>query len=310
MRARLNVLSEIPEEWDARLGRWMEWNQSKHANVGGVLVPSVAEEILIYQTLLGAWPNRAEEEAEFGGRMAEYLVKVLREAKQNSSWISPRVEYEKAVQQFAEGIFEDDTPFVQDFHEFRRSIAEAGARNGLGQLLLKIAAPGVPDFFQGTEFWQFSLVDPDNRRPVDYERRMTMLENLRRRMFEDRIGLIRDLARNPLLDEMKLFVTHRALEFRKSSRELFARGEYLPLTAIGACAEHVCAFARRLGSHWAVVVTPRWTYRLSDWADTVLELPRDAPGQWEDALTGLIPPSWRLQDLLAEFPVAMLTNAG
>jgi len=305
-RARLNVLSEIPEEWDRRLGQWMEWNAAKKMNVGGTLAPSVAEEILLYQTLLGAWPNRPEDEETLAERLKEFVVKALREAKVSSSWIAPHQEYERAVQTFVERILERESPFAADFREFERTVAAAGARNSLSQLVLKIASPGVPDFYQGTELWNFSLVDPDNRRPVDYKRRTTLLEELRKREAEDRIGLVRELAANPLLDEMKLFVTYRALEFRKAQRELFARGEYLPLNARGACAAHVAAFARRLGERWAVAVAPRWASRLADWADTEIVTPEGAPREWHDAITGLIPASWRMADLLKEFPLALM----
>ena len=297
MRARLNVLSEMPEEWDQRLERWTAFNESTKAAVNGALAPSASEEALIYQTLLGVWPCEME-------RIREFLVKALREGKVNSSWMEPQEEYERAVLEFTERILTEGSPFLEDFLEFQGVVALPGARNGLSQLVLKIAAPGVPDFYQGTELWQFSLVDPDNRRPVDYKRREEMLEMLRRRDGEDRIGLVRELAANPLRDEAKLFVTYKALEFRKANRELFARGEYVPLRAEGFRAAHVCAFARRLGDRWAAVVAPRWTARLSGWGDTSLTLPGR---EWQDVLTGLIPASGRVGELLAEFPVAMMS---
>ncbi len=309
VRARLNVLSEIPEEWDRHLERWMAWNEEKKVAVNGAPAPSAAEEFLIYQTLLGAWPVHEEEEPSFAERLREFMVKALREAKQNSSWIEPHEEYEQAVLKFIDAILQPDSRFAPDFAGFRRWLSRAGARNSLGQLLLKIAAPGVPDFYQGTEFWQLSLVDPDNRRPVDYRRRTEVLDALRRRESEDPIGLVRDLAANPLQDEMKLWVTHKALQFRKANRELFARGEYLALAVRGPCARHVCAFARRLQELWAVVVAPRWSSRIEDWADTELLVPQDAPAGWRDVLTGLIPAGWRLADLMREFPVAMLAAA-
>jgi (1->4)-alpha-D-glucan 1-alpha-D-glucosylmutase len=308
MRARLNVLTEIPAEWEERLDRWTRWNQDKRVPVGGVLAPSVSEEILIYQTLIGAWPHREEDEPAFAGRVAEFLVKALREAKQSTSWISPRQDYELAVQQFFEAILAGPSPFLDDLLEFRKRIEGAGARNSLGQLLLKIASPGVPDFYQGTEFWNFSLVDPDNRRPVDFERRTALLENLRRREADDRVALVRDLASNLLRDEVKLFVTCRALGFRKANRELFARGDYVPLDVRGPCANHICAFARRRREQWVVVVVPRWTCAAEAWGDTEIVLPADAPAEWTDAITGLIPVSWRVADVLAEFPVALLSN--
>jgi (1->4)-alpha-D-glucan 1-alpha-D-glucosylmutase len=307
LRARLNVLTEMPAEWERRLDLWMGWNAQHKQAVDGVMAPSASEEILIYQTVLGAWTGNAEEDAALPARVKEFLVKALREAKQNSSWIAPHEEYEAAVQQFVDRILAGDSPFCADFVEFQRTVARYGAINGLSQLIVKIASPGVPDFYQGAEFWQFTLVDPDNRRPVDYKRRQSLFENLRRRESEDKISLIRELAGNPQQDEMKLFVTYKALEFRKANRELFARGEYLPLSVSGQCAANICAFARQLGGRWVAVVAPRWLSQISDWADTRIELP--APGEWRDLLTGLIPGSWRVADLLAEFPVALLSGS-
>jgi (1->4)-alpha-D-glucan 1-alpha-D-glucosylmutase len=306
VRARLNVLSEMPDEWEQRLDRWVSWNGDKKISVKGALAPSSSEEILIYQTLLGAWPNDPEEEVTFAARVKEFLMKALREAKQNSSWLAPHEEYENAVQGFVDRILAPDTPFLGDFRDLQETIATAGARNGLSQLLLKITSPGVPDFYQGSEFCQFSLVDPDNRRPVNYAKRAAMLESLRRRESDDRIGLIREMAANPASDQIKLYVTYRALTFRRSNPQLFARGEYLPLEVRGACAGHVCAFARRWEGRWAITVTPRWTLRLEDWADTVVVAPSDAPSEWQEELTGLIPAGWQVRDLLREFPVALL----
>jgi (1->4)-alpha-D-glucan 1-alpha-D-glucosylmutase len=298
-RARLNVLTEIAEEWERRLKRWIEWNSGLKVAVNGALAPTASEEILVYQTLVGAWPCEIE-------RIHEFLVKALREAKQNSSWIAPHQEYERAVQEFVSRIMTDEERFLPDFRELHELVSHHGALNGLGQLVLKIAAPGVPDFYQGTEFWNFSLVDPDNRRPVDYKRRAAMLDDLHRREGEDRIRLIRELAADPEQDEMKLFVTWRGLDFRRTHRELFARGEYIALAATGRWAHHVCAFARRLAERWAVAVAPRWTTRITEWDDTALVMPEGAPAEPRDCLTGLTASSWRLADLLAEFPVALL----
>ena len=309
VRARLNVLSEMPDEWDRRLERWMEWNAGRKILLNNVPAPSRSEEILIYQTLLGAWPSAPEEVEGFPRRVKEFLIKALREAKQNSSWIEPHEEYERAVQEFVDRILGDEAQFFPDFFEFQSSLARWGALNGLSQLVLKIASPGVPDFYRGTETWQFTLVDPDNRRRVDYKQRQKMLERLRRRAGEDAVALMRDLAANPLQDEMKLWVTYKALQFRKAHLELFARGEYLPLYAQGVEAQRVCAFARRLENDWAIVVAPRWMSGLEDWGSTELLLPDGAPSQWKDALTGLVPASWRIRDVLAEFPVGLLGSA-
>jgi (1->4)-alpha-D-glucan 1-alpha-D-glucosylmutase len=306
VRARLNVLTEMPDEWERRLDLWMGWNASKKSSVEGVTVPDANEETLVYQTLLGVWPNHSEEEAGVAARVKEFLSKALREAKLHSSWIAPNEAYENAAQEFVDRILAEDSPFRADFLEFQRVLAQFGARNALSQLVIKIASPGVPDFYQGAEFWQLNLVDPDNRRPVDYALRRGLLETLRRREGEDRIALVRELAGDLLRDETKLFVTWRALDFRKSNRDLFARGEYIPLQADGAGASHVCAFARRLGERWAVVVVPRWMSKVTEWGDTRIDLPPGAPAEWRDALTGLTPSSWRVADLLAEFPVALL----
>jgi (1->4)-alpha-D-glucan 1-alpha-D-glucosylmutase len=310
VRARLNVLTEMPGEWERRLDLWMGWNAQHKQPVDGVTAPSASEEILIYQTLLGVWTGDGAEDQALPGRVNEFLVKALREAKQHSNWIAPHEDYESAVKRFVERILAGDSPFRGDFEEFQKTLARYGAINGLSQLAIKIASPGVPDFYQGSELWQLTLVDPDNRRPVDYRRRRALLENLRRRESEDRIALIRDLAANPTRDEMKLFVTYKALEFRKAHRELFARGEYLPLEVSGGRAAHVCAFARRLGDQWVVVVAPRWMSQVSDWADTRVNLPQGAPAEWCDAISGLTPPGWRVAELLAEFPVGMVSGAG
>ena len=305
-RARLNVLSEMPEEWEQRLERWMGWNAGRKSAVNGVLAPNAGEEVLIYQTLLGSWPNTEEEVEGFPARVKEFLCKALREAKLNSSWIAPHEEYERAVHEFVDRILADREQFLADFLAFQAVLARWGAYNALAQLVLKIASPGVPDFYQGSELWQFTLVDPDNRRPVDYKRRAGLLDGLRRREAEDRIGLIRELAANPTGDEIKLLVTHKALQCRKGYPALFGHGEYVPLTVKGLHAARVCAFARRSEGNWMIAVVPRWMSGMKDWADTEIAPPAGAPEEWKDALTGLIPPGWRLADLLAEFPVALL----
>jgi (1->4)-alpha-D-glucan 1-alpha-D-glucosylmutase len=173
----------------------------------------------------------------------------------------------------------------------------------------------VPDFYQGSEFWQFSLVDPDNRRPVDYHRRTAMLEELKRREAHDRLALIRELAADPAADAMKLFVTYKLLNARRAQQRLFTCGDYLPLTVHGAHAERVCAFARVLPEEglWAVAVAPRWPAGIDDWGDTEIAPPHNASDQWkdiqwEDALIGYHAVSLRLGDLLREMPVALLVN--
>jgi (1->4)-alpha-D-glucan 1-alpha-D-glucosylmutase len=314
VRARINVLTELPEEWEAALDQWINANADKKNLVKGVLAPSSGEEIMIYQTLLAAWPalsqQAASEQETFAARVKEFLVKALREAKQNSSWLTPHEEYERSVQEFLDRILADEN-FRGGFKRFQQKLAACGARTGLSQVLLKVASPGVPDFYQGSELWQLSLVDPDNRRPVDYQRRIAMLEELKRRETLDRMALIRELASDPVRDEMKLYVTYKLLVARRSNQDIFLHGDYVPLAARGCCSERVCAFARVLPreGRWAIAVAPRWTAGLTDWADTELVPPESAPTEWQDALTGLIHSTWRVGELLKEIPVGLLLNA-
>jgi (1->4)-alpha-D-glucan 1-alpha-D-glucosylmutase len=320
VRARLAVLSELPAVWISRLERWREWNQPLQPTVNGQRVPGGGAELLLYQTLLGAWPLRDDEEPSFVERLRGYLVKAAREAKEHTSWLQPDPAYENAFTEFAAAILKPgvSSQFRADFLAFQSVVAYYGAINALTQVLLKITAPGVPDFYQGTELWDFSLVDPDNRRPVDFAARAQLLAALREDASRDRRGLVRDLLANWEDGRVKLYLTAEALHCRRGHAELFAAGDYVPLAVTGARREHVCAFARRQDATWALVVTPRLTARLASavrsaaqewslddsaahaddlpplrlplgrdvWGDTVVELPADAPVRWRDVLAG------------------------
>lgn len=263
VRARINVLSEIPEEWREHLRRWSRVNKKKKPALEGQRVPDRNEEYLLYQTLVGAWPVEVMDDPAyeiFRRRIREYMVKALREAKVATSWINPNTLYEDAVGTFIEGILRRaaDNEFLEDFLSFQKRISHCGMFNSLSQTLLKITSPGVPDFYQGTEVWDFSLVDPDNRRPVDYGKRSAMLEELKSLASENAEEVSRRLAENKEDGRVKLYLVYKALNFRKGKRELFERGEYLPLEVMGTKAAHVCAFARRTGNAEAVVVAPRF----------------------------------------------------
>ena len=225
--------------------------------------------------------------AEFGERLRQFVTKALREAKVNSSWVRPNTEYEAAVCDFADGLLREDGRFLDSFRKFHKKIAHYGAINGLAQALLKIASPGVPDFYQGSELWNFCMVDPDNRGPVDYRRRLELLESLHMREAAGRERLAEELANSPEQDEAKLYVVARALEQRRLQPELFTEGEYLPLEVAGAHLRNVCAFARRRRNAWAVVATPLWLTQVTDWKDTTLTLPPDAPRVWSNVFTGV-----------------------
>jgi (1->4)-alpha-D-glucan 1-alpha-D-glucosylmutase len=221
------------------------------------------------------------------------MIKALREAKVHSSWLNPDEEYEQAVRDFISKIFSPDGAFARDFAEFQAPISRAGMFNSLSQTLLKITSPGVPDFYQGTEIWDFSLVDPDNRRPVDYEHRQRLLDSLRGKEAESLAG---DLLRSASDGRIKMFVTTGALNFRQNNRELFEQGEYLPLQPAGDRERHVVSFARRIGSKTAIVIATRFFIRLAPglpiggevWGDTAILMNDELAGRYRDVFTGRI----------------------
>jgi len=361
VRARISVLSELPEQWRKALTRWSRWNRRKKIDVDGKPAPHRNEEYLLYQTLLGVWPfemtkderpttNRNDENlsslvvgrsSEFVARIQAYMVKAIREAKVNTSWLNPNTTYDEAVRAFVAAILED-TPgnrFLADFRSLQATVAHFGAFNALSQTLLKLTSTGVPDVYQGSELWDFSLVDPDNRRPVDYDLRAWWLGEL-----IDPPGGRADLARS-LVDSkadgrIKLYLTHRALRFRRDHAELFRAGSYVPLEATGDAGEHIVAFARALAAPGpvsgargasvpgkeALIVAPRLLAKwLRDadvlplgaaaWGDTLLALPHATPGQrYRDIFTDRAHPvierdgaiGLPLAELLEHFPVALL----
>lgn len=268
VRARINVLSEMPDEWRECLMKWSRLNKKKKPTVDGLSVPGRNEEYLLYQTLVGAWPVDPMNEAEyevFKNRIKDYMLKAAREAKVNTSWINPNTIYEDALMIFIERVMDTHpvNQFLKDFLPFQKKISHYGMINSLSQTLLKITSPGIPDFYQGTEIWDFSFVDPDNRRPVDYDLRIRMFEELKKR--ESDIGplkLINELTVNKDNGKIKMYLIHKSLNFRKNNRELFERGEYLTLETMGERANNVCAFARRAGNRRSLTVVPRFLTEL------------------------------------------------
>lgn len=289
VRARLALLSEDAERWTAAVRRWSEMNEARRC---GRLDRNA--EYLFYQTLVGAWPLETE-------RALEYMRKAAREAKAHTSWTRPDTQYEQALESFVRSSREDRA-FRRAVEEFVAPLVGPGRVNSLAQTLLKLTAPGVPDVYQGCELWDSSLVDPDNRRPVDYERRRRLLAELE------------GLGPEEVLERMgegmpKLWLLRQALRLRRRHPEAFAGGEdgaYRPLAARGERAEHVVAFSR--GGR-VVAVAPRLalTLQRSGWGETTLALP---PGRWRDELAGRsFSGEVRLRDLLAGFPVALLSAA-
>ncbi|MDD2903156.1 MAG: malto-oligosyltrehalose synthase [Syntrophales bacterium] len=329
VRMRINALSEIPKEWEACLHRWSAWNQSKKHYVHGLAVPDANEEYFLYQTLLGAWPLFEEEVPGFKERLKHYVVKAAREAKVHTRWIAPRPEHESALLAFVEAIL-DDTPaneFFKDFRKLQAQLSYCGASHSLSQVLLKITSPGVPDFYQGTELWDFSLVDPDNRRPVDFQERPRILRDLKRKEGKAPASLIREILRNWRHGGIKLYITYKALNFRKTHPHLFLQGDYLPLVTRGAKRKNVVAFARRGEKTWALIGVSRLIHPFNSgtlalapeaWDESFLTLPPDAPRQWTDIFTGArVDSVWvkktkviPFKSLFPNLPVALLTGTG
>ncbi|MBW4495385.1 MAG: malto-oligosyltrehalose synthase [Oscillatoria princeps RMCB-10] len=322
-RARLNVLSEIPEEWEKQVRRWSEINRSKKSDLSGRAVPVANDEYFFYQTLVGAFPFYESERAEFIGRIKDYTLKSVREAKVHTAWLRPDTEYEERFLAFVEKVLEpsDSNEFLKEFLPFQKWVAGYGIFNSLSQTLLKLASPGVPDFYQGTELWDLSMVDPDNRRPVNFDRRIWFLQELKDKAKTDILKLLKALLSDKEDGRIKLFLAFQALQARSQNLEVFQKGDYQPLEVVGKFKEHIVAFARSCGDTTAIAVAPRLftalvtpeEYPLGEkvWADTHIQLPQGAPSAWHNAITEqTISGSGKMAiaEILQHFPVALLVS--
>jgi len=306
VRARINVLSEIAPQWERQVRRWSKMNAPHRANG----IPDANMELLIYETLIGMWPLDDEELPSIRDRLKQYLEKAAREAKTHTSWIAPNPAYEESLLAFADAIL-SDTAFCEDFVRSQKRVAFYGFLNGLSQVVLKATAPGAPDFYQGTELWDFSLVDPDNRRPVDYASRSAMLKKMKAASEKNSLS-IETLLRRWHDSRIKMFVTWKVLDVRSRHAELFRDGSYEPLEA----GENIVAFQRRFKENAIVVVVPRLlanrikpgTFPIGDfWPETSIP----TPGSWRNLFTGenLEGAQIALRSLFARFPVAILEKA-
>ena len=312
-RVRLALLSEMPREWGRRVTQWFRLNRSRRSEIDDEIVPDRNVEYLFYQSLLGAWPPDLTPDdiagmSHLANRLDAYMIKAVREGKQQSSWSNPNLAYEAALQRFVRTVLDATrpNPFVAEFHSFVDSLARLGTINSLSQLVLKLTVPGVPDIYQGSELWDFSLVDPDNRRPVDWETRRALLDEIR-------CAARADLAANWRDGREKLFVTRQLLELRRLHPGLFAEGDYQPLEVEGVRRDCICAFARNRGDEVIVVAVPRLVRRLyldgqsADWGDTEISIP--SPRGWQDIFAGRKlagEPRLRVSELLEDFPVCVL----
>jgi (1->4)-alpha-D-glucan 1-alpha-D-glucosylmutase len=282
-RIRLNYLSAIPREWITAVARWQDMNRRHVRNTGGRPAPSPNDEYLIYQALLGAWPEDGLATDAFRERFAGYLTKALREADTETHYLDPDEAYEGQCQAFVIAILDTDSPFLEEFIPFAWSILRRSSVYSLSQLLLKITAPGVPDIYQGAEAWETSLVDPDNRRPVDYAERTTLLEGIKRAEAADGAAAALEFARaNATKGAEKLYTLYRGLAIRNQLPLAFAEGDYLPLGTEGP----VLAFLRRHRKDWVLVVVPVIRYETPFPTPVSVALPSNAPVSWFEVFTG------------------------
>jgi (1->4)-alpha-D-glucan 1-alpha-D-glucosylmutase len=319
VRLRIVALSEIPQLWGKAIRRWSKFNKKYRVELDDQRAPSANEEYLIYQTLMGTWPPndfRDNQRVEYIGRIQEFMVKAIKEAKVNSSWIEPNEAWEQATTSFVEKILDEKTngKFCRDLAELAQLIAQLGAINSLTQTVIKCTAPGVPDFYQGTEIWDFSLVDPDNRRKVDYAARRGLLASLRHTHP-------RELLQDWQSGRIKLFVIQRLLDFRAKNQQLFSKGTYQEVAIAGEHSNCLIAFERRFGSQRLLIVVPRLTYSVGPWptGDVWKEsfltglVVQETQG-WHDVLLQRGPVTLgdrvRLSTVLSDLPFAVLFYPG
>jgi (1->4)-alpha-D-glucan 1-alpha-D-glucosylmutase len=302
VRCRLDALSEVPHEWSRAVRRWRRLNHKHRRVVKGRMAPDSNGEYLFYQTLVALWPpprpgrrvddlpdRRWRESA--CERLTQYMLKAAREAKARTSWSDPDPGYEAAITDFVAAVLQpaDDAPFLTDVARLVSLIAPAGAWNALARIAVHLTSPGTPDIYQGDEFWNFTLVDPDNRRLVDYDPRSAAVAEL----AGIEAGIRSSAAIDPNDNRVKFYVTARLLEMRRKYSELFARGSYRPLVASGTRARHMIAFAREYAGQCAITLAARLTSTIgttpaSDWwADTVVALPAELKGRcWQSQIVG------------------------
>jgi (1->4)-alpha-D-glucan 1-alpha-D-glucosylmutase len=336
VRARVDVLTELPREWSEAVARWRRVHRTLGRTVKGRHAPGANAEYLLYQTLLGVWPlpgarGEAADPAALRQRVEEYMLKAAREGKARTSWTDADEEYETTLKGFVGALLSEDAGahFREEMTALVARVAHPGLWNALARAVVHLTVPGTPDIYQGDELWNFALVDPDNRRPVDYQLRARLLDELDRRAATDGgEQLVAALMRTPEDGRVKLHVMRGLLQLRRAHPELFAAGSYEPLEAVGAAARHVFAFARRLpNGPAAITIVPRLPLTLmrgepgaplgaQAWGDTaVADIPAElASARWRNALTGAecpvgtldAAPTIRVADALKTLPGAVL----
>jgi malto-oligosyltrehalose synthase/4-alpha-glucanotransferase len=305
VRARLNVLTNIVAEWINTVTRW----QKSTAHLKQNNAPDANDEYLVYQTLAGFYPMPGEDTKDIAERLQVYLTKALREAKTHTQWSEPNEEYEQSTINFAANLL-GNKGFMESFNKLQSDIADHTVINSLSQLLLKFTCPGVPDIYHGCELWDFSLVDPDNRRPVDYETRSDFLDDM---------GDLKSVWVDRYTGKAKLWLTQKLLRLRKENIRLFEQGEYIPLQINGKYSNNVIAFARKYLREWVIVVCPLHLAELKltdiaghDWADTSIIIPEDAPLQWTNIINAnesIFDKAVPVNSIMSDMPLAVLLSA-
>lgn len=328
VRARIAVLSEVPQKWETRLKQWAEMNERHKSQTNGPPVPDRNEEYFLYQTILGVWPLEEGTISEVIKRLQAYAVKATREAMVHTRWTRPNLAHEEGLTNFVAAILDETTngAFLEDLRSFHRDTAFYGMLNSLSQTLLKMTAPGVPDFYQGEELWDLRLVDPDNRGVVDFAKRMELLGSLKQNAAQKNGSFAGELISNWSDGRIKLYLIWKTLGFRRVFGELFTDGEFVPAEVSGERAENVTAFFRIRGKRSALIVAPKWlaasgmdrelSAQKQFWGETSISFLEKAPDQWRNVLTGERimaqksgeRASVRVADALSKFPVALLSS--
>lgn len=326
VRARISVLSEIPEQWEAHLNRWAELNAVHKTDVGGQNAPDANEEYYLYQTLLGTYPANGNPPDSLLQRLQDHVVKATREASVHTRWTRPNIKHEQALSKFVESVLDShrNQAFVADFRDLHELVSFFGMINSLSQALLKITCPGVPDFYQGSEFWDLRLVDPDNRRPIDFACWTDPLNQLEQEERRDPVEIATELLAHWPDGQVKLWLTYKALQFRADHLDLFGEGEFEPLRTSGLRADRTICFLRRHGDDFALVIVPCWLAQAQCrpgtipspefWGDTAILLPA-LPLAWRSVLTservGCTGSNdgahLKVGEVLRYFPVGLLT---
>jgi len=329
-RARINVLSEIPGQWQRQVNKWAKWNVKWKKTIKGEEVPDRNEENFLYQTLIGAWPLEKEELPQFRERLEAYILKAIREAMVHTRWTLPNAAHEQAVVSFLKAILEPTkhNHFLSDFLIFQRKIATYGMMNALVQVLVKMTSPGIPDFYQGCDLWDFRFVDPDNRGPVDFTLRATLLDEIEKRGNKDALRFSRELVQSWHDGRIKLYLIWKTLNLRRRYPRVLLDGQFLSMRIIGAKEDNLIAYVRRSDENWILTVVPRWLARANApltgsksrafWLHSKIGVPGNAPQSWLNVFTGETvktrqmkrgPCLW-LPDIFKNFPVAVLSGVG